>query len=103
MIDAKKVFANVTAPSTTEEPVYSGEKGVQVDSDQKKEIQSIINSNIDIKNTFTTTTIQSIQVINTPYTQQYIVTVKDTANKEANVTLIKNPGESIQIVSVDSS
>ncbi len=32
-----------------------------------------------------------------------MVTVKDTDNKVANVTLIRNPGESIQVVSVDSA
>lgn len=32
-----------------------------------------------------------------------MVTVKDTDNKVANVTLIRNPGESIQVISVDSA
>jgi hypothetical protein len=32
-----------------------------------------------------------------------VVTVKDTDNKVANVTLIRNPGESIQVISVDSA
>ena len=32
-----------------------------------------------------------------------MVTVKDTDNKDANVTLIRNPGESIQVISVDSA
>ena len=102
MIDAKKVFADLTAPAK-EEPVYLGEQGVRVDSTRKNEIQTIINNNADIKSTFTSTTIQSIHVVNTAYTQQYVVTVKDTDNKVANVTLIKNPGESIQVISVDST
>jgi hypothetical protein len=57
-------------------------------------------NNVEIKEKFSSSTVQDIKQITTSYTNTYVATVKDQNNVDVTVTLIQNPGESIQVVNI---
>jgi hypothetical protein len=96
-----------TSPKPAEKPKSDqegegekGELGIRVTPTAQKNIKAIIESDTKITEKFTNTTIESIYSSSTSFTNTYIVTIKDTNNVKANVTLIQNPAEPIQVINI---